>query len=209
MRRGSLAGIGALAFGILPLVTFAVTNPPGGGYTASDAVKYVESGHRVAVFVGMYLFLGAAIGLALLLARLEAAIDGERGRLFTMLGTGAVATLLGGFALIAGVAMAYAFGGGSKIALSPSVIYTFSQVGLAMMFGAAGPLLGAALLTFAAGPVAAPAWVRWSSVVAGLAAVAAVAWFPFFLVYVWAVALGIWLLVADRGRVRVTAPQAV
>jgi hypothetical protein len=209
MRRGSLAGIGALAFGILPLVTFAVTNPPGGGYSAADAVDYVAKGHRLAVFVGMYLFLAAGIGLALLLARLQAAIDGERGRLFTMLGTGAVATLLGGFALMGGVAMEYAFGGGSKIDLSPSVVYTFSQVGLAMMFGAAGPLLGAALVTFACGRVAAPAWVRWSTAVAGVAALAAVAWFPFFLVYAWAIAVGVWLLVADRGRVPMTAPQAV
>jgi hypothetical protein len=208
MRSRSLAGIGGLAFGILPLLTFLVTNPPGGGYTASDAVHYVAGGHRAAVFVGMYLFLAAGIGLALVLTRLRAAIDGERGRFFSLLATGAVATLLAGFAIVEGVAMAYAFGGGSKIALSPSVVYTFSQVGLAVMFGAAGPLLGCALLTFAAGRVAAPAWVRWSTAVAGVAAIAAVAWFPFFLVYVWSIAVGVWLLVAERGRVRVTSPQA-
>jgi hypothetical protein len=36
--------------------------------------------------------------------------------------------------------------------------------------------------------------VRWSTAVAAVAALAGLAWFPFFLVYLWAIALGLWTL---------------
>jgi hypothetical protein len=75
------------------------------------------------------------------------------------------------------------------------------------MYGAGGMLLGCALITFAAGPVAVPGWVRWSTLVAGIAGLAAIAWFPFFVVYVWAIVLGLWLLVADRGHATAPAVQ--
>ena len=40
--------------------------------------------------------------------------------------------------------------------------------------------------------------MRWSTLVAGIAALAGIAWFPFFLVYIWAIVVGAWLIVADR-----------
>ncbi len=36
MKRGSLAGIGALAFAVLPIVGLILANDPGGTYKASD-----------------------------------------------------------------------------------------------------------------------------------------------------------------------------
>ena len=73
------------------------------------------------------------------------------------------------------------------------------------MFGAGGLLLGCALLTFAAGAVTLPSWIRWTTLVAGVAALAAVAWFPFFLVYIWAIVIGVALVVIERRQ----APQPV
>jgi hypothetical protein len=78
------------------------------------------------------------------------------------------------------------------------VIYTFSEAGLAIMFGAGAPLLGCALIVFALGRTPVPTWVRWSTLIAGLAGVAALAWFPLFLVYLWALALGLWTLIGER-----------
>jgi hypothetical protein len=46
----SAAGLGALAFGILPMVGFSIANPPGGSYSASNTIDYISKGHRTAVF---------------------------------------------------------------------------------------------------------------------------------------------------------------
>jgi hypothetical protein len=50
-----------------------------------------------------------------------------------------------------------------------------------------------------------PSWVRWTTLVAGVAGLAAVAWFPLFLAYLWAIALGVWLLLSPT-RYRVPEP---
>jgi hypothetical protein len=84
------------------------------------------------------------------------------------------------------------------------VAYTFSEAGWAAMYGTGGLLLGCALLTFAAGAVTLSAWIRWTTLVGGIAALAAVAWFPFFLVYIWAIVVGIALVVIEWRQ----APQA-
>jgi hypothetical protein len=209
MKSTSIAAaLGALAFGILTFVAFMLANPPGGGYSAHDAANYVTSGHRPVVFVSMYLILVTGIGLLLLLARLREAILGGRSRVFWGLGVAAVSAWIVGYALVVATPASYAFGGASNLHLTNDVIYVLSESGWAIMYGAGGTLLGCALLTFALGPVTAPAWVRWSTLVAGIAAIAGIAWFPFFLVYIWAIVLGLWLLVADRGRAAAPAVQA-
>jgi hypothetical protein len=82
--------------------------------------------------------------------------------------------------------------------LPGSLVYTVAEAGWAVAYGAGAILLGVALLTYAAGPVMAPAWVRWTTLVAGIAALASLAWFPQFLVYLWAIAIGIWMLAAPQ-----------
>lgn len=203
MKKTSvLAGLGAVAFAVLPLVSFTLANPPGGNYKASDIVDFVSKGHRPLVFLSDYLVLLSAIGLLLLLARLREGIDdGRRASIFWGLGIGAVAAWVGGYALGMAAPEAFAFGGGTSLTLSNGVIYTFAEAGWSVMYGAGGTLLGCALLTFAFGSVRVPAWVRWSTLVAGLAGVAALAWFPFFVVYVWALVLGVWTLVRARAGV--------
>jgi hypothetical protein len=39
-----------------------------------------------------------------------------------------------------------------------------------------------------------PAWIRWTTLVAGVAGIAAIVWFPFFLVYIWAIVVGVALV---------------
>ena len=203
MRRESLlAGIGALAFGILTFVAFIVASPPGGDYKASDVTKFLAKGHRFDVFLSVYVMLIAVAGLLLLLAHLRRAIGGgQRESIFWGFGVAAVAAWIGGYAVAISPSLALAFSGGHLKTLPAPTAYTFSEAGWALMYGGGGLLLGAALITFALGSVTAPAWVRWSTLGAGIAGLAAVAWFPFFLVYAWAIVLGIWTLVAERSRV--------
>ena len=91
-RRSLVAGIGAIAFGVLPIVAFMVANPPGGNYKASDIADFIATGHRPAVFVSVYLMLLSAVGLLVLLARLRESIAaGSRETLFWSFSVAAVA----------------------------------------------------------------------------------------------------------------------
>jgi hypothetical protein len=142
------------------MVAFGITNPPGGSYSASDIADFVSKGHRTSVFLSVYVVLLSGIGLALLLARLRDAVEGSRRPLFWGLGMASVASWVVGYALVVAAPVARAFGGASHVTLTPATIYTFSEAGFAVMFGAGGLLLGCALVVFAIGRVAEPAWVR-------------------------------------------------
>lgn len=201
-----LASVGALAFGILVFVSFFVANPPGGNYKASDMADYIAKGHRPAVFVSAYLMLIAVVGLYFTLHRLRDLIDGQRASLFWGFSVGAVAAWLVGYAIVISPAAALAFSSGDLTTLPPTLVYTMSEAGWAVMYAGGGMLLGCALLTFAAGRVAVGSWLRWFTALAGVAALAGMAWFPMFVVYIWAIVLGIWLLLA--GRERAVTPMA-
>jgi len=195
MKRGSLAGIGALAFAVLPIVGLIVANDPGGTYKASDVADYVKSGHRPLVFLGLYLTGLGVAGLIPMLARLREAIaDETRARVFWGLGIAAAAAFVAGLALTASVPVAMGYGG-KGVVIAPAVTFTLSEAGWVVAAGAGGILLGCALFTFA---LAVPAWLRWSTLGAGVAAFAGAAWFPLALVIVWSLATGVWLLVANR-----------
>jgi hypothetical protein len=193
MKRSSLAGIGALAFGVLMIAGLIVENAPGGSYSANDVADYVRSGHRPLVFVGLYLGALGIVGLVFLLARLRAAIaDPAISSVFWGLGVAAAGAITAGYALTGAVPIAIAYGG-NGVAIDAPVTFVISESGWVVMT-AGCVLLGAALLTFARAAVAVPAWVRWSTAVAGVAAVAAAAWFPLALLILWALAIGIWLI---------------
>jgi hypothetical protein len=195
MKRSSLAGVGALAFGVLLIVGLIVENAPGGSYSANDVADYVRSGHRPLVFVALYLGALGVVGLVFLLARLRAAIaDQASASVFWGLGLAAAGAITAGYALTAAVPIAMGYGG-KGVTLDAPVTYVFSESGWAIMTGGC-ILLGSALLTFARTAVSVPGWVRWSTVVAGLAAIASAAWFPLALLILWALAIGIWLLAA-------------
>ena len=208
--RSALAGIGSIAFSVLTIVGLALANPPGGTYKASDAVKYVAKGHHVAVFASVYVLLLAVLGLLLLLAYLRdllsAAPDGERvARIFWAMGIGAATSFAVGWAIVLGNAIAHAFGG-SGVVVDPAVTYLASELGFSVVFGPAAILLGFALITFMIGGRAlVPAWLRWSTLVAGLAGIVSLAFFPAVLVLLWGIVMGIWLLVPSRGPAVATA----
>lgn len=194
MKRSSLAGIGALAFGVLMIVGLIVESAPGGSYSTSDVADYVRSGHRPLVFVGLYLGALGVVGLVFLLALLRAAIaDSAVSSAFWGLGIAAAGAITAGYALTAAVPIAIAYGG-NGVAIDAPVTFVISESGWVVMT-AGCILLGAALLTFARAAVSVPAWVRWSTVVAGVAAIASAAWFPLALLILWALAIGVWLLV--------------
>jgi hypothetical protein len=181
-----------------------IASPPGGNYKASDVASFLAKGHRPAVFISLYLMVVAVVGLLLLLARLRAAIEGSRETLFWGFSVASAAAWVAGYALVIAVPAALAFSGGNlgASAITPQTAYVFSEAGWAVMYGAGGLMLGVALLTFVLGPVTVPGWVRWTTAVAGVAALAAIAWFPFFLVYLWAIVLGLWALLASPVEAR-------
>ena len=201
--RSALAGVGSIAFSVFTIVGLALANPPGGTYKASDAEKYVTKGHHVAVFASVYVLLLAVLGLLLLLAYLRdllsAAPDGERmARIFWAMGIGAATSFAVGWAIVLGNAIAHAFGG-SGVVVDPTVTYLASELGFSVVFGPAAILLGFALIAFVVGArTLVPTWLRWSTLVAGLAGVVSLAFFPAVLVLLWGIVMGIWLLVPGR-----------
>src|SRR5512133_562824 len=202
--RSALAGVGSIAFSVLTIVGLALANPPGGTYKASGAAKYVAKGHHVAVIASVYVLLLAVLGLLLLLAYLRdllsAAPDGERvARIFWAMGIGAATSFAVGWAIVLGNAIAHAFGG-SGVVVDPAVTYLASELGFSVVFGPAAILLGFALIAFVIGGRAlVPAWLRWSTLVAGVAGAVSLAFFPAALVLLWGIVMGIWLLVPSRG----------
>lgn len=208
--RSALAGVGSIAFSVLTIVGLALANPPGGTYKASDAVKYVAKGHHVAVFASVYVLLLAVLGLLLLLAYLRnllsGAPDGERvARIFWAMSIGAATSFAIGWAIVLGNAIAHAFGG-SGVVVDPAVTYLASELGFSVVFGPAAILLGFALIAFVIGGRAlVPAWLRWSTLVAGVAGIVSLAFFPAALVLLWGIVMGIWLLVPSRGPAVATA----
>jgi hypothetical protein len=210
LNQSRLAGLGGLAFGVLAFVAMIIASPPGGNYSASDVTSYLAKGHRPAVFISVYLMVVAVVGLVLLLARLRTLAEGSRGTLVWAFGVASAGAWLVGWALVVATPAALAYSGGKLSAsdISPQLGYVLSEAGWAVMYGAGGILLGLALLTLVVGRVAAPAWVRWTTAVAGVCALAGLAWFPFFLVYLWAIAIGVWALLTAPADVRaVTAAQ--
>ena len=207
-KQAVLAGAGALAFGVLAFVAMMVSNAPGGDYKASDITAYLARGHRPAVFISAYLMLIAVAGILLLLARLRILIAGEgRASIFWGFGVAATGAWIVGYTLTISPVLALAYSGGHLKTLSPTLVYSLAEAGWAIAYGAGGLLLGCALLTFVLGPVAVPSWARWFTAVAAVAALAALAWFPFFLVYIWAIVIGLRTLVADRTGEPVRTPQ--
>jgi hypothetical protein len=201
-----VAGIGGIAFGVLTFVGELLASAPGGGYSASDVRDFVASGHRPLVLISLYLVMLATIGLVCLLHAVRSEIPSlgatPLGRVFWGLGVAAAACFAVGWALEDTPSLARLFGGGSAV-IPSTVAYTISQAGAVVIFGPAFFLLGAALvLVGLSGRRPFPAWARWATVVAGIAGLVAVAFLPHFLVLLWALVVGIWLVL---GRNEVAA----
>jgi hypothetical protein len=199
MNRISSGGIGALAFFVLFVVGVMMAAPPGGTYKASDATKYLQSGHRPAVIAALYLVVLASAGLLFLLRRLHGAIEGARAQVFWALSVAGVTAIVAGFAVVAAVPIAEGVGG-KDLMVSPAAAFTISEMGWAILAGAGFTLVGLALLTLVLGPSLLPAWVRWTTLAGAVGFAAGLAWFPLPLAGLWLLVTGVWLLRSDTSR---------
>lgn len=208
-RTSSIAGIGGIAFAIFMFLALVVASPPGGEYSASDVTKYLDDGHRAAVVISLYLTFIAVAGLLCLLAALRDALAPGQdwaARLFWGSGLAATAAIIIGWAIAITPSASLAVGGGE--AAEPRVTYLMTQAGWAVVLGAGGLLLGFALIVLmiaSAGVL--PAWVRWATLIAGVLGLASIAWFPFFILLVWGLVIGGWLIASGRAAEARVVPQ--
>jgi hypothetical protein len=199
MRQRTLAGTGGIAFGALTLAATLLARAPGGSYSASYVADYLAPGHRAAAIAALLLALLGVVGLVCLLAHLREAIDGTlAASVFWGAGLAGAACFAAGAAVIAGQVIAH-WEGGSAVVIAPALTYLISEVGVVMIFGAGAILLGLALLVLCvAAPAAQLGRLRWPTFLAGLCGVASLAFFPFFLLMLWAIGVGARLLAAGR-----------
>jgi hypothetical protein len=204
MSRSWPAGLSGIAFAVLTFVASIIDSGPGGNYKASDVTDYLKSGHRPVVFVAMYMALLGIGALLFFLAQLREAIAGARqASVFWGLSIAGASAFAAGWALHSAVPVAIGYGGKS-VTVAPTVTYVFAEAGY-LVLATGAFLLGLGLLVFVWGPVAVPAWVRWFTLVGAAGAVTSAAFFPFGLYFIWALVLGIWLLVARPAQVGVPA----
>lgn len=196
-------GVGALGFAVLWMAGVLLAAPPGGDYSVKDLQDFTASGHRTAVGIGMVLSLIGVLGLLVLithLRRMAAGRSGGDGSFVWGAGLLAAAGFAIGTVLIDVVPMGLANGGR---AIPASVTYMFTQTGFAAAWGIGGTFLAVTLLALAIpGAVAMPSWLRWFTVVAGVVGLFSLAFFPFFILVLWALVAGIWLLVASPATER-------
>lgn len=193
-RDRRVAGIGGIAFAVFLTVTLAYAATKGGEYTAANVAAFVDQS-LTTILISFFLIAISIIGLVVLMAYLsETGFGADRlGRLAW--GTG----LLGAASLLIGWVLQFAPSvslQGGVPALDPAISMTFIYAGYAVFYAAGGMLLGIAILTLAIGGHAMPMWVRAFSALAGLIGIFSVANIPFYVVLLWGLVVGIWLLVS-------------
>jgi hypothetical protein len=200
-----IAGIGSLVFTVLLVAGAISANAPGGNYHTNDVADFVAKGHRSAVMISLFLVAGAIVGLLVVMAYLcETSFGkGRSGRIAWGTSLFAAGSFLTGWAILITPSMSIAVGGGPGI--DPTVSYTIMQAGWAVFLVVSGMMLGISFLTLAIGGHAAPTWMRAFTGIVGLLALASLAFFPFWAVFLWGLVIGIWLLVSSP---RDAAPAA-
>jgi hypothetical protein len=204
-RPPTIAGVGALAFGVLSFTALTLVNSPGGGYAESTVTDYLAASHFPIVLLGLCLGLLGVVGLLCLLSYLRELIpmganEQQLGNVFWGTGVASAACFAVGWGFVAGQPVAHAEAG-SVLAIPPTVTHLISEAGgSVMIYGAGSMLLGLALAILVIKPVALPTWLRWLTLIAAIAAFAGLAFFTFFLVLLWGVVVGLWLLIAGRRR---------
>jgi hypothetical protein len=211
-RLTAVGGIRALAFSVLTVATVMLANPPGGTYSAPDAVKYVKNGHQLAVVVAAHLAMLSVLGLICALSYFRDVLSEGSGnerlvRFYWVTGIVAAAVFAAGWGILLMAALAHLFGGHTLV-IAPAVTYLASEAGIGLVFGPGAIMLGAALVTLALGARAAlPVWVRGLTILGGIGGIASIAYFPFFLVLIWGLVVGIWLLAAGPSPAPAMTPQ--
>ena len=210
-RDGRRAGLGGVLFAASLAVGFTLFGPKGGQYSAAEVAAFVAQG-ATALIVSVYLLVVSIIGLWVLTSHLADSWLGADGQGHVARGASLAAgtAFLVGWGLYLGVP-ASVLGGP---AIDPGITYAFISGGMLVFFGAGGMLLGIALITLATGAGSAPGWIRAFTALAGLAALSSWAFLlatgwspnqwlpgPFYVVILWGLAIGIWLLVSPVARV--------
>jgi hypothetical protein len=212
-RRRFFAGVGAIAFGILTIVAVFVENAPGGNYSVSSVTDYLAHGHRVAAIVVTQLALLGIVGLICLLAQLRDTISvgpasNRAGAVVWGTGVAAAAAFTVGWGVLGGQVVAH-LEGGSPIIIPPAVTYLISEIGVVFIFGCGAALLGLALIVLMLNSrTTLPTWLRRLTLFAGLCGIAGLAYFTFFLLMIWGIVIGIWLLSTRRNSQHATAPPS-
>jgi hypothetical protein len=184
MTQRTLAGAPGIAFGALTIAAVTLMAAPGGGYSVSVVDSFLAPGHRAAAIAALLCGLLGVTGLVGLLTHLRGEAGG-RGPIVWGVGLAGAASIAAGFAVLAGLVFAD-WEGGAAVAVPPTITYVISEVAVVLIFGAGAMLVGIALIA-----AATAAGVRWAMLLAGVCGVAGLAYFPFFLLLLWAIGFGI------------------
>jgi hypothetical protein len=186
------AGLGLLVYAIATPVAFLGIGAPGGEYDESMITSYISSGHRATAIALAYLGAFAALALLPFAARMRSELR-SGGDLFWGLSVAGVAASVIGWALAGGIPVVFAEGGGSVAGMSHDVVYALGSLSMVVAVIASAFLVGSAALVLAArAPL--PGAIRVLTAVGGVAGLVAGFFFPVFLFWLWAIALGVWTL---------------
>lgn len=190
------------------IVGFTLFGPKSGHYSAAEIDKFAAQS-PTGLIISVYLLVLSIIGLMVLVAHLcDAWIrQGPQGRVTWGASLGASGSFLIGWGLYLAVPASLLAGGPP---LDPAVSHAFLSAGMVVLFGVGGMLLGISLITLATGGTAAPSWIRAFTGLTGLAALSSWAFLlatgwspnqwlpgPFYIVILWGLVVGIWLLVSS------------
>lgn len=158
--------------------------------------------------MSVYLLVSSIIGLWVLTSHLADSWPGADGRVASRVAPVSPPGPRSSSAGVSTSACRHSVLGGGP-AIDPGITYAFISGGMLVFFGAGGMLLGIALITLATGAGSAPGWIRAFTALAGLAALLSWAFLlatgwspnqwlpgPFYVVILWGLAIGIWLLVS-------------
>jgi hypothetical protein len=205
------AGIGAIVFSVSTVAALVLANPPGGNYSSKTVTDYLAKGHRIEVIVAMHLALVGLVGLVFLLAHFRSVLDaGTAQTVFWGTGVAAAAAFAVGWGFVGGQVVAH-WEGGSAIAIPLSVTYLVSEVGVVLVYGSGAILLGCALIVFVLNARSViPTWLRRLTLVAGVAGIGGLAFFTFYLLMLWGIVVGVWLVAGgSRAPARSLAPESI
>jgi hypothetical protein len=183
------AGLGLLAYGLGTPVAFMALGSPGGDYDEHAVTKYISSGHTWTAIGLAYLGAFAALGLLPFAARMRSELR-SGGDVFWGLAVAGTAAAVVGCFLVGGVAVAFAEGGSPLSAVPHPVVYTLTEMSnLVAVCGSAFFVGAAALVLAARAPL--PTGFRVVTALAGVCGLLAGFFFPVFLFWIWAIALGV------------------
>ena len=207
-QSGRLAGGGGIGFAASLVVGFTLFGPKGGHYSDVEVARFLAQSSTARV-ASICLFAVSIVGLITLMAYLSETCfgTGRRGRVAWAASLLAAASFLVGWGLYLAPSSSISSGGP---ALDPGISYAFMTAGMGVLFGAGGIMLGLALVTLAVAGQGMPIWIRAVTGLAGLSALStwaflvALKWSPnqwlpgpFYLVILWGLVIGIWLLVSS------------